>query len=195
MSQHPLGLTVHSSLYFVSVYPMGLFYMSGLCLLYLKSKKLFLWKYLAAPGRMALSNYIGQSVIGMLLFAATSCSSNELATTEPGGSLSGDAGKTLIVYFSWGGNTRAVANHVHSLIRWRHCGSGDSRSVSRYLEAVLKCCEKNNMVESFRILSCFLVVFAESHRFRCSHRSLFNSQKHLKNRSQNFLKTFQNSFL
>lgn len=68
MSQHPLGLTVHSSLYFVSVYPMGLFYMSGLCLLYLKSKELFLWKYLAAPGRMALSNYIGQSVIGMLLF-------------------------------------------------------------------------------------------------------------------------------
>ncbi len=63
------------------------------------------------------------------------------------------------------------------------------------LEAVLKCYEKNNIAESFRILSCFLVVFAEFYRFRCSHRSLFNSQKHLKNHSQNFLKTFQNSFL
>ncbi len=51
------------------------------------------------------------------------------------------------------------------------------------LEAVLKCYEKNNIAESFRILSRFLVVFAEFHRFRCSHRSLFNSQKHLKNHS------------
>lgn len=52
----------------------------------------------------------------MLLFATTSCSSGEPAITEPGGSLSGDAGKTLIVYFSWGGNTRTVASHIHALI-------------------------------------------------------------------------------
>lgn len=56
------------------------------------------------------------SFIIMLLFATTSCSSDEPAITEPGGSLSGDAGKTLIVYFSWGGNTRTVANHIHDLI-------------------------------------------------------------------------------
>ena len=56
------------------------------------------------------------SFIIMLLFATTSCSSDEPAITEPGGSLSDDAGKTLIVYFSWGGNTRTVANHIHDLI-------------------------------------------------------------------------------
>lgn len=56
------------------------------------------------------------SFIIMLLFATTSCSSDEPAITEPGGSLSGDAGKTLIVYFSWVGNTRTVANHIHDLI-------------------------------------------------------------------------------
>jgi Flavodoxins len=52
----------------------------------------------------------------MLLFAVTSCSSDEPTTTEPGSNLSGDAGKTLIVYFSWGGNTKTVANHIHDLI-------------------------------------------------------------------------------
>lgn len=52
----------------------------------------------------------------MLLFAVASCSNDEPATTEPGGNLSGDVGKTLIVYFSWGGNTKTVANHIHDLI-------------------------------------------------------------------------------
>mgnify|MGYP000811362700 FL=1 len=52
----------------------------------------------------------------MLLFAVASCSSDEPATTEPGGNLSGDVGKTLIVYFSWGGNTKTVANHIYDLI-------------------------------------------------------------------------------
>lgn len=56
------------------------------------------------------------SFLIMLLFAVTSCSSDEPTTTEPGSNLSGDAGKTLIVYFSWGGNTRTVANHIHDLI-------------------------------------------------------------------------------
>ena len=52
----------------------------------------------------------------MLLFATTSCSSEEPAAVEPGGTISGDAGKILIVYFSWGGNTRIVANHIHDLV-------------------------------------------------------------------------------
>lgn len=56
------------------------------------------------------------SFLIMLLFAVTSCSSDEPTTTEPGSNLSGDAGKTLIVYFSWGGNTKTVANHIHDLI-------------------------------------------------------------------------------
>ena len=56
------------------------------------------------------------SFLIMLLFAVGSCSSDEPTTTEPGSNLSGDAGKTLIVYFSWGGNTKTVANHIHDLI-------------------------------------------------------------------------------
>ena len=68
MYHHPLGLTLHSLCYFISVYPLGFAYMAGLCLLYLHRRELALWKYLAAPGRMALTNYIGQSVIGMFLF-------------------------------------------------------------------------------------------------------------------------------
>lgn len=68
VSGKPLGTAVHSVLYLVSVYPMGLAYMSGLCLLYLKSSDAAVWRRLAAPGRMALTNYIGQSVIGMFLF-------------------------------------------------------------------------------------------------------------------------------
>ena len=56
------------------------------------------------------------SLMVMLLFVATSCNSEEPAAIEPGGTISGDAGKTLIVYFSWGGNTRTVANHIHDLI-------------------------------------------------------------------------------
>ena len=56
------------------------------------------------------------SFLIMLLFAVTSCSTDEPTTTEPGSNLSGDAGKTLIVYFSWGGNTKTVANHIHDLI-------------------------------------------------------------------------------
>lgn len=57
------------------------------------------------------------SFMTMLLFAVTSCGSEEPAEIEPGGVISGDAGKTLIVYFSWGGNTKTVANHIHDLIR------------------------------------------------------------------------------
>ncbi len=68
MSGHPFGNTLHSVCYFISVYPLGFSYAAGLCLLYLKSKKGCIWKWLAAPGRMALTNYIGQSVIGMSLF-------------------------------------------------------------------------------------------------------------------------------
>ena len=68
MSGHPFGNTLHSVCYFISVYPLGFAYASGLCLLYLKWKEGSLWKWPAAPGRMALTNYLGQSVIGMFLF-------------------------------------------------------------------------------------------------------------------------------
>ena len=54
--------------------------------------------------------------LSLLLLGVTSCSSEKTAAIEPGGAISGDAGKTLIVYFSWGGNTRTVANHIHDFI-------------------------------------------------------------------------------
>ncbi|MBO8445828.1 MAG: DUF418 domain-containing protein [Bacteroidetes bacterium] len=68
MEGHPFGNVAHSVLYLVSVYPMGFAYMAGLSLLYLRFREGGLWKWLAAPGRMALSNYIGQSLLGMFIF-------------------------------------------------------------------------------------------------------------------------------
>lgn len=68
VNSHPFGLAIHSVIYTVSVYPLGLAYISALCLWYLQRKELRLWKCLAAPGRMALTNYIGQSIIGMVVF-------------------------------------------------------------------------------------------------------------------------------
>lgn len=65
---HPFGTVAHTAIYTVSVYPLGAAYISALCLLYLRRKEWRLWHHLAAPGRMALTNYIGQSVCGMLLF-------------------------------------------------------------------------------------------------------------------------------
>lgn len=65
---HPAGIVFHSLLYAVSIVPMGLAYVAGLCLLYIRHREAGIWKLLAAPGRMALTNYIGQSLIGMLLF-------------------------------------------------------------------------------------------------------------------------------
>jgi len=65
---HPFGNAAHSLLYAVSVYPLGFAYMSSLCLLYLRSSRSAVWRALAAPGRMALTNYICQSIAGMFLF-------------------------------------------------------------------------------------------------------------------------------
>ena len=67
-SGHPFGPVGHSVLYLTSVYPLGFAYMAGLCLLFLRSKDAGIWRWLAAPGRMALTNYVGQSVVGMFLF-------------------------------------------------------------------------------------------------------------------------------
>ena len=65
---HPWGRTVHSLLYAVSVIPQALIYIIGVCLLYLRRPQAALFRWLAAPGRMALSCYISQSLIGILLF-------------------------------------------------------------------------------------------------------------------------------
>ena len=67
-SGHPWGLTVHSLLYAVSVIPLAIVFIIGICLLYLQSPKSVVLRWLAAPGRMALSCYISHSLIGILLF-------------------------------------------------------------------------------------------------------------------------------
>lgn len=68
MGHHPLGLTLHSVFYLVGVYPLGFAYAAGLALLYGRTRGGRPWLWLASTGRMALTNYIGQSVIGVLLF-------------------------------------------------------------------------------------------------------------------------------
>lgn len=68
VNSHPMGNAVHSLLYAVSVYPLGFAYAALLGLFCIRHRDLIVWKMFAAPGRMALTNYISQSVIGMLLF-------------------------------------------------------------------------------------------------------------------------------
>lgn len=65
---HPFGLGMHSVLYFSSVYIMSFGYIAAACLLYLRSKEGAIWRLFAFPGRMALTCYIGQSVLGILIF-------------------------------------------------------------------------------------------------------------------------------
>lgn len=68
MSGYPNGTGVHSLIYFASVYLTAFGYIAALCLLYLRCRDKVVWRALALPGRMALTNYIGQSAIGMMLF-------------------------------------------------------------------------------------------------------------------------------
>lgn len=65
---HPWGATLHSLLYAVSVIPLASCYICGVCMMYLHCPHGAVFGWLAAPGRMALSNYIGQSLIGIMLF-------------------------------------------------------------------------------------------------------------------------------
>ena len=68
MNQQPTGLIGNATLYAFSVVPMSLAYISSVCLWYMKQPDLKFFKIMAAPGRMTLSNYIGQSAIGMIIF-------------------------------------------------------------------------------------------------------------------------------
>ena len=65
---HVWGDTVHSLLYAVSVIPMALGYITAFCLLFKRYPGHSSFRLLAAPGRMALTNYISQSVVGVILF-------------------------------------------------------------------------------------------------------------------------------
>lgn len=68
MNSRPWGLGTHAALYFVSVFPLGFAYVAGICLCYLRRPQGWGFRFFATPGRMALTNYIGQSLFGMLLF-------------------------------------------------------------------------------------------------------------------------------
>ncbi len=67
---HPWGGVVHSLLYALSVIPMAICYILLLCLFYRwqRYRSVRVLRWLASPGRMALSCYISQSLIGVLLF-------------------------------------------------------------------------------------------------------------------------------
>lgn len=68
MHSKPFGFGTHSLFYFISVYLTSFGYIAGFCLLYLKFQDSSFWKMMAFPGRMALTNYIGQSAIGVFIF-------------------------------------------------------------------------------------------------------------------------------
>lgn len=68
VSGHPYGKGMQSALYFVSVVPMAFFYITSFCLLFLSHSDNIVFKLFAKPGRMALTNYIGQSVIGIIIY-------------------------------------------------------------------------------------------------------------------------------
>ena len=65
---HPFGLVGHSLIYALSVVPLSLAYISLICLWYVKNKEHRLFSLLATPGKMALTNYITQSVWGIIIF-------------------------------------------------------------------------------------------------------------------------------
>lgn len=82
---HPWGNTLHTILYTISVYPLGAAYAALLGLFCIRHSGLAIWRWFAAPGRMALTNYISQSVIGIFLFygiGAAMGASFGLAQTE-----------------------------------------------------------------------------------------------------------------
>lgn len=71
LNGYPWSMAVHSALYVFGVFPLGLAYMAAVCLWFRKHRQSVVCRFLAAPGRMALSNYIGQSALGMMIFYGT----------------------------------------------------------------------------------------------------------------------------
>lgn len=68
MNGKPFGFGTHSLFYFISVYLTSFGYISAFIILYLRRRDARAWKILSLPGRMALTNYISQSVAGVLIF-------------------------------------------------------------------------------------------------------------------------------
>lgn len=68
MTGKPFGSAAHSFLYFISVYISSFGYIAAICLLYESNRQGRIWRVLSFPGRMALTNYIGQSIVGIFIF-------------------------------------------------------------------------------------------------------------------------------
>lgn len=68
MNSHPLGLAGHSAIYAISVVPLSFAYIAAICLFYQRNQERKVFKIFAIPGRMALTNYIMQSVLGIIIF-------------------------------------------------------------------------------------------------------------------------------
>ena len=68
MNGYPFGLPGTAALYAVSVFPLSFAYISGICLFFMKNKERRIYKVIAATGKMALTNYIMQSIFGIILF-------------------------------------------------------------------------------------------------------------------------------
>lgn len=68
MEGEPLGPAAHSVFYLLSVYPMGFAYAAGFSLIFKRTQDGKGWLLLSKPGRMACTNYLGQSVMGILIF-------------------------------------------------------------------------------------------------------------------------------
>lgn len=68
MNGHPWSLTVHSILYSFSVLPLSLAYAATIGIWSIKQKRHQTFRVFATPGRMALTNYIMQSVFGIIIF-------------------------------------------------------------------------------------------------------------------------------
>lgn len=68
MDGAPWGRVWQSVFYLFSVYPMGFAYAAGFALLFDRAPEASGWKLLSNPGRMACTNYLSQSVIGIILF-------------------------------------------------------------------------------------------------------------------------------
>ena len=68
MHGHSWGLAAHTLLNTISILPLSLAYIATFCLWYIHYRDNIFFQMLAAPGRMALTNYIMQSVFGMIIF-------------------------------------------------------------------------------------------------------------------------------
>lgn len=68
LEKQPVGLTMQDTFYLMVTYPLSVAYAAGVVIVYLKTREGRGWKWLAMMGRMALTNYIGQSILGILLF-------------------------------------------------------------------------------------------------------------------------------